>query len=164
MNQKNKRTRTFKSASTGQDCNAAQYAAEVVCTRRRERENKGSLEYKFWNKSHQEEYQTQIRVAWKLIKKFGEESLIHYINSPGAKKVYSLGFLHKSGKFVLPLRFVEKGVAKSSEELEKEKSKKKEVLKIPDKAEYRTRQHQQKNTLFSKIRNIENAKSEREET
>ena len=92
--------------------------------RKRERENKGSLEYKFWNKSHQDEYQVQVRVAWKLIKKFGEEALIYYINSPGAKKVYSLGFLHKSGKFVLPLRFVEKGVATALEQVKKDKSKK----------------------------------------
>jgi len=164
MDQKKDYTRTFKSVSTGQDCNAAQYAAETVCIRKRERENKGSLEYKFWNKSHQDEYQIQVRVAWKLIKKFGEEALIHYINSPGAKKVYSLGFLHKSGKFVLPLRFVERGIKKSAEQVKKDKTKKKEVLKVPDNSEYRTRQHKKKNTLFSKIRNIENGKSERKET
>ena len=164
MDQKKEPTRTFKSISTGQDCNAAQYAAETVCMRKRERENKGSLEYKFWNKSHQDEYQVQVRVAWKLIKKFGEEALKYYIKSPGAKKVYSLGFLHKSGKFVLPLRFVEKGVATALEQVKKDKSKKKEVLKVPENSEYRTRQHQKKNTLFSKIRNIENAKNKREET
>ncbi len=162
MDQKKETTRTFKSVSTGQSCNAAQYVAEVVCIRKREKENKGSLEYKFWNKSHHEEYQIQIRVAWKLIKKFGEEALLHYINSPGAKKVYSLGFLHKSGKFVLILRFVEKGVAASLEKVNKEKSKKKKVLKVPEKSEYRTT-HQKTNTLFSKIRNIENAKSDTKE-
>ena len=85
MNQKKENTRKFKSVSTGQECNAAQYAAEKVCIRKSERENKGSLEYKFWNKSHNEEYQIQVRVAWKLIKKFGEEALIRYINSPSAK-------------------------------------------------------------------------------
>ena len=30
----------------------------MVCLRKRERENKGSLEFKFWNKSQKEEYQT----------------------------------------------------------------------------------------------------------
>ena len=163
MTQKKEHTRTFKSISTGQDCNAAQYAAETVCLRKRERENKGSLEYKFWNKSHQEQYQVQVRVAWKLINKFGEEALIHYINSPGAKNVYSLGFLHKSGNFVLALKFVEKGVKESLERIEKEKSKKKEVLKVPENPEYRTTQHKKKNTLFSKLRNIENGTNKAEE-
>ena len=85
MDRKKEQTRKFKSISTGQACNAAQYAAEVVCIRKREKENIGSLEYKFWNKSHQEEYNIQVRAAWKLIKKFGEEALIHYINSPSGK-------------------------------------------------------------------------------
>ena len=164
MNQKKENTRKFKSVSTGQECNAAQYAAEKVCIRKSERENKGSLEYKFWNKSHNEEYQIQVRVAWKLIKKFGEEALIRYINSASAKKIYSLGFLHNSGKFVLALRFVEKGVSKALEQIEKEKSKKKEVLKLPENPQYKSRAPQKSNTLFSKIRNIENGKSDREET
>ena len=164
MNQKKENTRKFKSVSTGQECNAAQYAAEKVCIRKSERENKGSLEYKFWNKSHNEEYQIQVRVAWKLIKKFGEEALIRYINSPSAKKIYSLGFLHNSGKFVLALRFVEKGVSKALEQIEKEKSKKKEVLKLPENPQYKSRAPQKSNTLFSKIRNIENGTSDREET
>ena len=164
MDQKKEPTRTFKSVSTGQSCNTAQYVAEVVCIRKRERENKGSLEYKFWNKSHHEEYQIQVRVAWKLIKKFGEEALIRYINSPGARRIYSLGFLHQSGKFVLSLRFVEKGVANSLKDVEKEKTRKREVLRVPEKPEYRRAPHKKTNTLFSKIRNIENGESDREET
>ena len=164
MDQKKETTRKFKSASTGQECSSAQYAAEKVCIRRSEKENRGSLEYKFWSKSHTEEYQTQVRVAHKLIKKFGEEALIRYINSPGARKVYSLGFLHSSGKFVLPLNFVERGVTKALEELEKEKTKKRKVLKVPESSQYKARATQKKNTLFSKIRNIENGKNDREET
>ena len=160
MDPKKDSTRKFKSVSTGQECNAAQYAAEVVCIRKREKENTGSLEYKFWNKSHQEEYNIQVRVAWKLIKKFGEEALIHYINSPSGKRVFSLGFLHKSNKFVLILKFVEKGVSKSVDIIKKENSKEKKVLKVPEKSEYKSRAPKKKNTLFSKIRNIENGQNE----
>jgi len=101
MNQKNSNDKKFKSITTGQPCNAAQYIAEMVCLRRAERENKGSLAYKFWNKG--EAYQTQVRVAHKLIKKYGEKAILHYLNSPSGSNVYSLGFLHKSKKFVLPL-------------------------------------------------------------
>jgi hypothetical protein len=70
----------------------------MVCIRRAERENKGSLAYKFWNKG--ETYQIQVRVAHKLIKKYGEKAILHYLNSPSGSNVYSLGFLHKSKKFV----------------------------------------------------------------
>ena len=164
MDQKKNRTRKFKSVSTGQECNAAQYAAEKVCIRKSEKDNRGSLEYKFWNNSQNEEYQVQVRVAWKLIKKFGEDALIRYINSPSSRNIYSLGFLHSSGKFVLALRFVEKGVAKALKEIEKEKTKKKEVLKLPENPQYKARAPQRTNTLFSKIRNIENGKSDRKET
>ena len=162
MDHKKETTRKFKSISTGQQCNAAQYAAELVCIRKREKDNTGSLEYKFWNKSQNKEYEVQVRVAWKLIKKFGEEALIHYLNGPSGKKVFSLGFLHRSGKFVLALRFVEKGVAKSLDTIKKDKSKPKEVLKVPDQPEYKPRSSSKTNTLFSKIRNIENVERKKE--
>ena len=162
MDHKKETTRKFKSISTGENCNAAQYVAEMVCIRRSEKENKGSLEYKFWNKSRNDEYQTQVKAAWKLIKKFGEDALLHYINSPSGKKTFSLGFLHKSGKFVLLLDFVEEGVAKSLDIVTKNKSKPKEVLKVPDKPEYKPRSSHTTNTLFSKIRNIENVERKKE--
>ena len=69
MTQKKENIQKFRNLSTGESCTAAQYVAEVVCLRKREKENKGSLEYKFWNKSQKDEYQIQIRVANKIIKK-----------------------------------------------------------------------------------------------
>jgi hypothetical protein len=159
-----KNTKRFKSTSTGQPCDAAQYAAELVCTRRRERENKGSLEYKFWNKSHKDQYQVQVRAARKLIKKFGEEPLIKYLIGPNGKSVYSLGFLHKSQKFVLSLTFVEVGVAKCADNLKKESKKEKKTIDVPESMVYKPRKSHKKNTLLSKLRNIENVKDKREET
>ena len=160
MNQKKNNTQKYKSISTGQPCSAAQYAAELVCIRKRERENTGSLEYKFWNKSQNEEYKIQVRVAHKLIKKFGEKALIKYLNSPSGKNIYSLGFLHKSKKFVLILKFVEEGVAKSAKILEQQEKKqtKKRVLDPPEKLEYKSKKPRKQKNLFSKIRNIENGK------
>ena len=159
MARKKEKTRKFKSISTGQECNAAQYAAELVCIRKREKENSGSLEYKFWSKSHQEEYNVQVRVAWKIINKFGEKALIRYLNSPSGKNIYSLGFLHKSKKFVLILRFVEQGVSKAADKIKKESKSKKKTIEAPVKAEYKPKKAKKQNTLFSKIRNIENGKS-----
>ncbi len=164
MNQKNNNTRKYKSISTGQPCSAAQYAAELVCIRKRERENTGSLEYKFWNKSHSDEYKIQVRVAHKLIKKFGEKPLIKYLNSPSGKNIYSLGFLHKSKKFVLVLNFVEDGVSKAAKILKEQdkKSSKKEVPKTPENPEYKSRKPRKQKNLFSQIRNIEHGKDKDE--
>ena len=155
MDQKNSKTRKYKSISTGQECEAAQYVAELVCIRYAEKENKGSLEYKFWSKSHKEEYTTQVRAASKLIKKYGEEAVIHYLKSPRGKTVYSLGFLHKSKKFVLILDFVERGVKKAKEKLDVEKSKPKKVMKIQQDLQFTPKKSQNSNSLMSKLRKLD---------
>ena len=155
-----KTTQKYKSISTGSPCSASQYAAEMVCIRKRERDNAGSLEYKFWSKSHKDEYQIQIRAASKLIKKYGEKALLHYLNSPNGKNVFSLGFLHQSGKFVLIIRFVDKGVAKSSKIVEAQAKKEKQVIDIPETIEYKPRAARKQKTIFSQIRNIEDGKKE----
>jgi len=158
MTQKKSKTLKYKSISTSQPCSASQYCAELVCLRKRERENKGSLEFKFWNKSQKEEYQTQIRLASKLIKKYGEKSLVSYLNSPNGRNVYSLGFLHKSKKFVLITDFVEKGVAKRSEELKIEEAKPKRVVEVSKDTEYKPKKNNKKKTLLSKLRDTDGKK------
>lgn len=154
MTQKNSKTKKYKSLSTGQPCNGAQYAAELVCIRKREKENCGSLEFKFWNKSQKDEYQIQIRVASNLISKYSESSLIRYLNSPSGKNIYSLGFLHKNKKFVLPLRFVEKGL-KAFYEKEVEESKKEKVVVKPTTEKYKKKKSRKSGSLFAKIRKID---------
>ena len=153
MTQKNLNTQKYKSFSTGQPCNAAQYAAELVCIRKRERENCGNLEFKFWNKSQKDEYQTQIRVASNLIKKYSERSLIRYLNSPSGRNIYSLGFLHKSKKFVLPLNFVKEGVEKCHTQIQEEDKKEKRVVETP--RVYKKKTPKKSKSLFSKIRKID---------
>ena len=160
MSQENSKAKKYKSISTSKPCSAAQYIAEMVCIRKSERENKGSLEYKFWNNSKNEQYQTQVRVASKLIKKFGEDSVLHYLNSPGGRNVYSLGFLHKSKKFVLPLKFVEQGIEKSKKIVEEENKKQRNVVDIP-KGQYKPRKSQpNKKSLISKLRKADGNKNE----
>ena len=154
MTQKNSKTKKYKSLSTGQPCNGAQYAAELVCIRKREKENCGNLEIKFWNKSQKDEYQIQIRVASNLISKYSESSLIRYLNSPSGKNIYSLGFLHKNKKFVLPLRFVEKGL-KAFYEKEVEESKKEKVVVKPTTEKYKKKKSRKSGSLFAKIRKID---------
>lgn len=160
MTRKKENTPKFKSISTGQECDEAQYAAELVCLRKAEKTNKGSLEYKFWNRSQKEDYQTQIRCARKLIKKFGEGRVAKYLNSPEGSNIYSLGFLHKSKKFVLCLNFVEEALTKFCANL-KEENKEKIVTKPLDKDTFKKERTMNKNTLFSKIRRAEIGKKEK---
>lgn len=150
MTQKKSNTQKFKSISTGQPCSTAQYLAELVCIRKAEKENKGSLGYKFWNNG--DNYKIQIRVAHKLIKKYGERAILHYLNSPSGSNVYSLGFLHKSKKFVLPLKFVEEGIQKSKKITDAEEAKPKKIIEKPQ-GEYKPRKSlPNKKSLLSKLR------------
>lgn len=160
MTPKKSNIKKYRSISTRQPCNAAQYCAELVCIRKRERDNKGSLEFKFWNKSQKEEYETQIRLASKLIKKYGEKSLVSYLNGPSGRNVYSLGFLHQSKKFVLITKFVEEGVAKRQEELKIEESKPKKIIEIAEDKEYKPRKRNKKKTLMSKLRSDDGKKKD----
>lgn len=152
MTQKKSNKKRYSSISTGKDCSAAQYIAEKLCMRRAEKENNGSLPYKFWNSVKTEEYQTQVKAANKAIKKYGEKAVFHYLNSPSGKRTYSLGFLHRSKKFVLLLDFVKSGLEKSQKIVEAEEKKSKKVVEIP-KGEYKPRKSQpNKNSLISKLR------------
>jgi len=160
MTQKKSSIQKYRSISTKQPCSAAQYCAELVCIRKRERENKGSLEFKFWNKSQKKEYEIQIRLASNLIKKYGEKSLVSYLNSPSGRNVYSLGFLHKSKKFVLITKFVEEGVAKRQEQIKIEDKKPKKVIEIPEEKEYKPKVRKKKKTLMSKLRSEDGKKED----
>ena len=152
MDQKKPKTKKYTSISTGQECSAAQFIAEKMCIRRSEKDNKGTLAYKFWNGSKTKEYQTQVKAANKAIKKYGEKAVFHYLNSPSGKRTYSLGFLHRSKKFVILLDFVKEGLAKSKEIVEAEEKKTKKVVDIPQ-GEYKPRKSQpNKNSLISKLR------------
>ncbi len=152
MNHKNSKTKRYTSISTGQDCSAAQFIAEKLCMRRAEKDNKGSLAYKFWNGSKTEEYQTQIKAANKAMKKYGEKAVFHYLNSPRGKRTYSLGYLHRSKKFVLLLDFVKDGLAESQKIVEAEEKKPKKIIETPQ-GEYKPRKSQpNKNSLVSKLR------------
>jgi hypothetical protein len=153
MSQKN--DKRFKSISTGEPCTAAQYLSEMVCIRKAERENKGSLAYKFWNKG--DSYKIQIRVANKLIKKYGEKPIFHYLNSPSGKNIYSLGFLHKSKKFVLTLDFVEEGIKKAKKITDALELQEKRVVELP-KGEYKSKKKKKSNSLLSKIRKADGNK------
>ena len=85
----------------------------------------------------------------------GEDALIRYITSPSGKSVFSLGFLHKSQRFVLSLRFVEQGVAKAAMIIQAEDKREKRVLEVPDEVTYKSKKSFGNKTLLSKMKSIE---------
>ena len=154
MTHKKDNAKKLKGCSTGQLCSVAQYVAELVCLRKAERDNVGSLEYKFWNKSKKDQYQTQVRAASKIVKKYSEKALLKYITSPSGKNIYSLGFLGKLKKYIVILSFVDEGVAQTFKLLESQPKEVKKTLDIPDVIEYKAKkQFSKQSTLFAKIRN-----------
>ena len=88
MAQQRSNASKFKSPSTGEYCTTAQYIAEILIQRKAERENKGSLSYKFWNKTQKKSYTIQIQAVSKLINEFGERKVYDYIVNKN-KRVFS---------------------------------------------------------------------------
>ena len=72
----------YKSPSTGDYCTGAQYIAEMMCQRMAEKDNEGSLAYKFWNtKKWQKTYQLQVIAANRLVEKYEERAIIAALKS-----------------------------------------------------------------------------------
>ena len=83
----------YKSPSTGEYCTCAQYIAELACQRMAEKNNEGSLSYKFWNSEKWNSvYKQQVFVAHGLVKKYTEAAIIKALNSSRGKRIYSLRF------------------------------------------------------------------------
>ena len=88
MAQKRSKVSRFKSPSTGEYCTTAQYIAEILVQRKAEKDNKGSLAYKFWSKTQKAQYTRQVQRCNKLISEFGEKRVYDYIINKN-KRVYS---------------------------------------------------------------------------
>ena len=83
----------YKSPSTGEYCTAAQYIAELMCQRMAEKNNEGSLAYKFWNtKKWKRTYINEIIRAYELVDQYDERAIIKFLNGDRGKRIYSLRF------------------------------------------------------------------------
>lgn len=90
---KRKRTEKskYKHMSTGDHCTCAAYVAEILCIRKAEIENKGSLPYKFWNKKPWDwTFKRQLLVATNILKEYSEAALVKAIHSDEFKGIFSL--------------------------------------------------------------------------
>jgi hypothetical protein len=146
--QEKKPTKNFASPSTGQLCTLAQYVAEVICIRKSEKENKGTLAFKFWNKSQKRTYQAQIVCANRLIEKYGEAPILSFLKNH--KHVYSLGYYH-------PHKFVDEIIANEAEILKNKVEQ--EVRVVEEKpVDIRPNARAKKKNLLSQMKSIENGK------
>lgn len=153
MTQLKKLEKVFKSPSTGIMCNAAQYVAEIMCIRKAEKENKGNLAFKFWNKSQKKSYQGQIVAAHRLIDEFGDKVLISFINSEKGKNIYSLGFYH-------PIPFVKEMLKNFASTFQEPTIIEEAKEKIDVNQKQRTSFVGKKKSPFTKIKNLENKNGE----
>lgn len=146
--------KNFKSPSTGQLCTLPQYVAEVICLRKCEKENKGQLAFKFWNKNQKKTYQAQIVCANRLIEKYGEDAILSFLKNN--KNIYSLGFYY-------PHKFVDEIICKEAEVLKKKnKERAQESTKIEEKPIdiAPAKRSRRKNNLISQIRKIEDGENQ----
>ena len=139
----------FKSPSTGEYCTVAQYIAEILIQRKAEADNKGSLAYKFWNKTQKKNYTRQVQAVSTLIGKFGESAVFDYIINTN-RRVYSAS-----------PKWVKEAVEKHKSVLDKRPKQKIEVTEVSrDNIESQPRKTFGKKTLFSKLRNTDGKNQE----
>ena len=139
----------FKSPSTGEYCTVAQYIAEILIQRKAEADNKGSLAYKFWNKTQKKNYTRQVQAVSTLIGKFGESAVFDYIINTN-KRVYSAS-----------PKWVKEAVEKHKSVLDKRPKQKIEATEVSrDNIESQPRKTFGKKTLFSKLRSTDGKSQE----
>lgn len=149
MTKQRSKTSRFKSPSTGEYCTVAQYIAEILIQRKAEADNKGSLAYKFWNKTQKKNYTRQVQAVSTLIGKFGESAVFDYIINTN-KRVYSAS-----------PKWVREAVEKHKSVLDRQPKQKIEVTEVSrDNIESQPRKTFGKKTLFSKLRNTDGKNQE----
>ena len=83
--------KNYKHQTTGQECNAAQFIAEMVSIRKAEVENVGRPAYTLWNtKKWKNYFKSQVTMAYKLLKKYSDKAIINALNTYKCRRVYSL--------------------------------------------------------------------------
>tara|TARA_B100000287_G_scaffold428171_1_gene479110 strand:- start:6635 stop:7102 length:468 start_codon:yes stop_codon:yes gene_type:complete len=99
MSKKRKRTEKskYKHQSTGDYCTCAAYVAEIMCKKKAEYNNEGSLSYKFWNREPwKKTFQFQMRLATQILKdkSITEKALVKAVNSDDFKRANIFSLKH----------------------------------------------------------------------
>ena len=129
--------------SNGKTVSAAQYITETICENKAKL-SKEDLHYRFWvSKKWSAYYRNQIASANKLLEKYSPEAVVAALNSPEAKKIYSLRAPH----LVPIIETQEKILASKNQTL---------TIVTDRKADKTFEKNKQKNTILSKLKDIDN--------
>ena len=146
-----KRKRTEKSRyqheSTGDHCTCAAYVAEIMCKKKAEYKNAGSLPFKFWNtEPWKNTFRYQMTLANKLLKdkRISEQALVKAINSIEFKRANIFSLKHPGAIEII----------KRYERLAAEESGKPQDLKVKDNATSRKKTFGKRSQL-DKLRSID---------
>ena len=138
--------KNYKHKTTGQECNAAQYIAEMVCLREAEKQRIGRPAYALWNTDKwQKKFKSQVTKAYGLLKKYSDKAIINALNSQRGKNIYSLR-----------VKFLEPIIKKEQEAIDKLEAKEIKEVKYEDNTLQKPRKGFGKKTLFSKLEGLDN--------
>tara|TARA_R100000908_G_C3691553_1_gene105747 strand:+ start:288 stop:713 length:426 start_codon:yes stop_codon:yes gene_type:complete len=138
--------KNYKHKTTGQECNAAQYIAEMVCLREAEKQRVGRPAYALWNtEKWQKKFKSQVTKAYNLLKKYSDKAIINALNSYKGKKIYSLR-----------VKFLEPIIEKEQEAIDKIEAKEIKEIKYEDNTLQKPRKSFGNQSLFSKLESLDN--------
>ncbi len=138
--------KNYKHKTTGQECNAAQYIAEMVCLREAEKQRVGRPAYALWNtEKWQKKFKSQVTKAYNLLKKYSDKAIINALNSYKGKKIYSLR-----------VKFLEPIIEKEQEAIDKIEAKEIKETKYEDNTLQKPRKSFGNQSLFSKLESLDN--------
>ena len=138
--------KNYKHKTTGQNCNAAQYIAEMVCLRKAEKQNVGKPAYALWNTEiWKKEFQSQVTKAYQLLNKFDEKAIINALTSCSGKSIYSLR-----------VTFLSDLISKEQSKLDTINSKEVKETKFNDNTLFLPNQPYGKKSKISDLRKLDN--------
>ncbi len=125
-----KRKRTDKSRyqheSTGDHCTCAAYVAEIMCQRKAECKNQGSLPFKFWNTEpwkHTFRYQVTLANGLLNDKRFSEQALVKAVHSEEFRRANIFSLKHpKAVEIIKKYQWIASQEADSHQDLKVKKN------------------------------------------
>tara|TARA_Y100001963_G_scaffold147943_1_gene224984 strand:+ start:315 stop:788 length:474 start_codon:yes stop_codon:yes gene_type:complete len=154
MEKKRKRTdkSKYKHKSTGEYCTCAAYVSEIMCQRKAQFKNEGSLPFKFWNnKAWKPFFLHQMTLANRLIKKYSEIALVRAVQSKDWDKANIFSLKHPKAT----------GIVNKYQLLLNEESNSKQKINTFEDATQRKKRYSKKKNNLKSLRKFENGKEEK---
>ncbi len=146
--------RKYKHESTGDYCTCAAYVAEIMCKKKAEFSNKGSLSFKFWSKPPWDwTFKRQMIAANKILKdhRISETALVKAINSKEFGTIFSLN--HPKAMTII----------KKYQLMEDNKSNQEQKIDHKKEAKHRDKRFGKKKNIFKRLKDIENGEEKEDD-